>query len=267
MDSEEGVYLMHTREFIKSHEPIYKIGRSNILDNRVKQYPNGSNILLMIKCKNSILCENNLIKLFKEKFIQKKYYGTEYFEGNCYDMIKEICNYIKNIDNNIDNNNNNNNNNNVIVVEEKKVAKVAEITKEEKKIAKVAKLKEEEKVAKKVIKLKEDEKVAKKIEEQNIDKTCPKCKDKFKYKSLLKRHLETSVRCKISDQEIINIINKINKFNINKKINIKHDKNLFFCNDCNSSFIYKTSLYKHKRVSKCTKEKLKINILNNNIIN
>ena len=82
MDSEEGVYLMHIREFIKSHEPIYKIGRSNILDNRVKQYPNGSNILLMIKCKNSILCENNLIKLFKEKFIQKKYYGTEYFEGN-----------------------------------------------------------------------------------------------------------------------------------------------------------------------------------------
>ncbi len=107
---------MHTREFIKSHEPIYKIGRSNILDNRVKQYPNGSNILLMIKCKNSILCENNLIKLFKEKFIQKKYYGTEYFEGNCYDMIKEICNYIKNIDNN------------------KKVEKVKKNTKEEKQV-------------------------------------------------------------------------------------------------------------------------------------
>ena len=179
MDSEEGVYLMHTREFIKSHEPIYKIGRSNILDNRVKQYPNGSNILLMIKCKNSILCENNLIKLFKEKFIQKKYYGTEYFEGNCYDMIKEICNYINNIDCN--------------VVMEKKVLKVVE-----KEVLKV--------VEKEVLKVVEKEVEEVKIEEKKVkvkfDRTCPKCKDIFRYPSTLKIHLETSSRCSMTKEEV-----------------------------------------------------------------
>ena len=94
---DEGVYLLHTREFISTNVPIFKLGRSNHLDNRVKQYPNGSKILLMIACKHSKFCENNLKKLFKSKFIQKSYYGSEYFEGNYIDMIKEICDYINNI--------------------------------------------------------------------------------------------------------------------------------------------------------------------------
>ena len=40
----EGVYLIHPREFIKTNENVYKLGRSIHLDNRVKQYPNGSKI-------------------------------------------------------------------------------------------------------------------------------------------------------------------------------------------------------------------------------
>ena len=44
----EGVYMIHTRELHTLKLPIYKLGRSNYLDNRVKQYPNGSKILLMI---------------------------------------------------------------------------------------------------------------------------------------------------------------------------------------------------------------------------
>ena len=45
----EGVYIMHTRECLNANLPIYKLGRSNNLGNRVKQYPNGSKIMLMIK--------------------------------------------------------------------------------------------------------------------------------------------------------------------------------------------------------------------------
>ena len=90
----EGLYLMHTREFIKSEEKIYKLGRSFTLDNRVKQYPNGSNTLLIIACENSIVCESKLLEIFKTKFIQKKYYGNEYFEGDYKMMIREIFNYI-----------------------------------------------------------------------------------------------------------------------------------------------------------------------------
>jgi hypothetical protein len=98
INEDEGIYLLHTREFINTNKQIYKLGRSNHLENRVKQYPNGSIIMLMLKCKNSKSCKTNLIKLFKSKFIQKTFYGTEYFEGNNNDMIIEIFKYIYNFD-------------------------------------------------------------------------------------------------------------------------------------------------------------------------
>ena len=85
---------MHTREFYNSKENILKLGRSNTLDNRVKQYPNGSKILLMIKCKNSKSCKINLINLFNSKYIQKTYYGTEYFEGKYSSLAYNILKFV-----------------------------------------------------------------------------------------------------------------------------------------------------------------------------
>ena len=76
----EGLYLIHTREFISTNKEIYKIGRSSNIENRVRNYPNGSKILLAIINKNSIQCEKDLIKKFKLTFTQKLLYGNEYFE-------------------------------------------------------------------------------------------------------------------------------------------------------------------------------------------
>ena len=90
----EGLYLIHTREFISTNKEIYKIGRSSNIENRVRNYPNGSKILLAIINKNSIQCEKDLIKKFKLTFTQKQFYGNEYFEGNKYEMIEIISNYI-----------------------------------------------------------------------------------------------------------------------------------------------------------------------------
>ena len=107
---------------------------------------------------------------------------------------------------------------------------------------------------------------------------CPKCKANFKYKSLLKRHLETSVRCISTNDYInnlfteninidnINIDNINNNNNSNSSIEIK----LFTCNDCNSKFKFKTSLYKHKRNSKCSRNQIPTeihNTTNNNLTN
>jgi len=90
----EGLYLIHTREFISINKEIYKIGRSSNIENRVRNYPNGSKILLAIINKNSIQCEKDLIKKFKLTFIQKQFYGNEYFEGDKYEMINMMCDYI-----------------------------------------------------------------------------------------------------------------------------------------------------------------------------
>jgi len=88
------------------------------------------------------------------------------------------------------------------------------------------------------------------------NKVCPKCNVDFKYISVLKRHLENSVRCSANDNYINNTINNINT-------NSNTDTHLFTCNDCNKNFKYKTSIYRHKSISKCAINKA--NIINQNI--
>ena len=186
----EGLYLMHTREFIKSEEKIYKLGRSFTLDNRVKQYPKKSKIICMVNCENSILCEKELIKLFKGKFIQKLDYGTEYFEGDKKLMIREIFNFIDKFEENM-----------------KGVKK--EVKKEVKKDDKKEDKKEVKKDDKKEVK--KDDKNIIKIKKKNI---CPKCNHDFKYKSLLKTHFKNVYHCMLDEEEINNYFN--NNSNINK---------------------------------------------------
>jgi hypothetical protein len=61
MNSDEGIYLIHTREFISTNVPIYKIGRSNNILKRINQYPNGSIVYLIIWCKDNLIHEHNLL--------------------------------------------------------------------------------------------------------------------------------------------------------------------------------------------------------------
>jgi hypothetical protein len=227
MNSDEGIYLIHTREFISTNVSIYKIGRSNYLDNRVKQYPNGSKILLMIACKNSKSCENNLKNLFKSKFIQKPYYGIEYFEGNYIDMIKEICDYINNI--------------NVLITEE--IEKMSDVKSEIIEVLpEVAEVLPEvaevlpENVEVKTININKNKD---KISDKVCDRTCPKCKKQFEYPSLLKRHFKISSRCSLPIEDIELFFNPIN--------------NSITCNICNNIYSRKDSLIRHLKSSSCSK--------------
>jgi len=67
---------------------------------------------------------------------------------------------------------------------------------------------------------------------------CPKCNCNFNYPSVLKKHLQKSVRCISTDEYIYNIFNNIN---------------IFECIKCHKTYKHKTSLYKHNRSSKCSK--------------
>ena len=94
----EYIYLLQEREFIKSGEKIYKLGRTSKENlTRFYQYPKGSELLIQIKCKDSKKIEHLLINFFKENFIHhKKYIGNEYFEGEYKIMIDIIYLTIKN---------------------------------------------------------------------------------------------------------------------------------------------------------------------------
>ena len=223
----EGVYIIHTREFINANLPIYKLGRSNNLSNRVKQYPNGSNIMCIMHCSNSILCEKNLIELFIKIFIRKKNYGNEYFEGDIDEMIFTIIKYLYG-DKFIKNTNTKLPIYNIEPV--KKVVKV-------KKIEEAAKVEEITKV-KKVAKVEKVEEVI-----VNKDRICPNpiCSEKFKYPSGLKRHFETSYHCKKEQKEI-----DLYFCNINQD---KKQKNI--CHTCNIEFTKNFLLIRHLNYNKC----------------
>ena len=94
--SAQYVYLIQEREFIKTSENIFKIGKSKQENNkRINQYPKQSKLILQILCDNCDILEKELIISFKNKYNHRKDIGNEYFEGDFEDMIKNIF-YIRN---------------------------------------------------------------------------------------------------------------------------------------------------------------------------
>jgi hypothetical protein len=89
--SAQYVYLIQEREFIKTSENIFKVGKSKQENNkRINQYPKQSKLILQILCDNCDILEKELIISFKNKYNHRKDIGNEYFEGEHEDMIKNI---------------------------------------------------------------------------------------------------------------------------------------------------------------------------------
>ena len=89
------IYLLQEREFIKTKENIYKLGKTKQENlKRIQNYPNGTILNIQLECENCDINEKNLIIIFKQKFMQRIDIGTEYFEGDKYEMISIIYNVV-----------------------------------------------------------------------------------------------------------------------------------------------------------------------------
>ena len=120
----EYIYLVYEREFIKTAEPIYKLGKTKQINTkRFNQYPKSSILILQLYVSNCDKLENKLIKILKNNFTQRvrtnksfltqrKDIGTEYFEGD----IDEIKKIVFNICNLCDLNKMNNSEDNINVI-------------------------------------------------------------------------------------------------------------------------------------------------------
>jgi len=87
----EYVYLLREREFIRLKEHVYKIGMTKQEPkNRFSAYPKQSEILMLVNVSNSHVIEQNIKKNFKEKFIQRTDIGDEYFEGSKEKIFNEF---------------------------------------------------------------------------------------------------------------------------------------------------------------------------------
>lgn len=92
------VYLLQEREFIKTQEQIYKLGKTRQPNNeRLKQYPKQSVLLFQMVCKDCDMKEKEILRVFKQKFIHRKDIGQEYFEGVATEMIDEIYRVVRDI--------------------------------------------------------------------------------------------------------------------------------------------------------------------------
>jgi hypothetical protein len=101
------IYLLQEREFIKTKENIYKVGRTRKENyERFNQYPKGSILLFQMICKKCEKIEVEIIKEFKDRFNQRKDIGNEYFEGDYKIMIDIIYLEIKKEINEIEYDNN-----------------------------------------------------------------------------------------------------------------------------------------------------------------
>ena len=91
-----AIYLICEREFIKSGESVFKIGRSAQEGlKRFKSYPKGSQLLLQVSCLDCKKSEKSLIAKFKQTYKPRPDIGAEYFEGCKYRMMDDIYDYVK----------------------------------------------------------------------------------------------------------------------------------------------------------------------------
>jgi hypothetical protein len=88
------IYLIQERESIRCNDRVYKIGktRKDCPNERTVSYPKGSCLVIALKIDDEN-AEKNLLMIFREKFVEWKDNGNEYFKGDPDDMIAEIENY------------------------------------------------------------------------------------------------------------------------------------------------------------------------------
>jgi hypothetical protein len=95
MASAGCIYILREREFIKTNENIYKIGRtSKTILERFRQYPKNSELINSFNVSDTLEYENLAISEFSKLFIRRNDIGKEYFEGDIRlmdDTLYNIC--------------------------------------------------------------------------------------------------------------------------------------------------------------------------------
>ena len=86
------IYLIREREFVNTHQNIFKIGRTDAYDvrSRLKSYPSESEVIFFIKVDFSKEVEKRLLKQFDLYFENKSIIGREYYYGEHEKMISLI---------------------------------------------------------------------------------------------------------------------------------------------------------------------------------
>ena len=84
------IYVIYTREFLKHQEHVYKVGKTKNIMGRLRQYPRGSKLLFAQYVHDCDILENLVINYLSKIFKVRTEIGTEYFEGDVLEILKEV---------------------------------------------------------------------------------------------------------------------------------------------------------------------------------
>jgi hypothetical protein len=91
------IYVVKEREFIKTNENIYKIGRSKNIVRRMPAYPKDSLIYSIMYSQNVVESEKALITHFDTLFKKRTDIGYEYYEADENELMMECTMFIHNL--------------------------------------------------------------------------------------------------------------------------------------------------------------------------
>jgi hypothetical protein len=93
---ENYIYCLIEREFLKSDEPIYKVGKSTNLFRRFHNYPKGSKIVFFSEVNDCHLAEKELLKVLNshEKIVKASDIGKEYYKSKLTDILQVLVNTV-----------------------------------------------------------------------------------------------------------------------------------------------------------------------------
>lgn len=87
------LYLLQEREFVKSGEDVYKVGRTDRdVSDRLKEYPKGSRLLYCehVPRESVVRLEGEVLRSFRRKFRARCDVGAESFAGPWDEMVAAV---------------------------------------------------------------------------------------------------------------------------------------------------------------------------------
>ena len=270
------IYLLQEREFIRTKENVYKVGRTTQVNyERFNQYPKGSVLLHQSVCEDCTTIEKKLIIIFKQEFRQCRDYGIEYFEGDYKKMIDIINFIIKKEKDDIDLNNlnindeleNTQNYENTDDDRNEETDSVRDEETDDDRNEETDNGEIYEQYEQEHMNICNDCGISQEYEEFNKSKTsititkneenntqklyiCPYCYKDYEFLSRLKNHLNNSVRCQKDSKTVELILSNI-RVKIDTMSKIKKEAN-YECDKCNTKFTHPNSIYRHKKRNNCS---------------
>ena len=89
-DASGYVYVVKLREHIGMGAPVYKIGQTKDVTQRMSDYPSGSALLLTCQTRDRVSCERRMIRSLLVSQSRRMDLGNEYFEGDIGEILMTV---------------------------------------------------------------------------------------------------------------------------------------------------------------------------------